>query len=334
MEAINPNDIAKLNTDDISCITLKNGKMVMIDESAPEKFSNKPPNKNNNIIDNNKKFEKLLISKHNILHFEGMNNFNTIKLNLEKANSRYDNKNNQNIFKNDFNVISNISRNINFYFKPNKNLSSNNKDLNNEEEKIDGNIKGKSRNYFDKMNTITDERFEQQKSNEMISFSIHSDLFKHYNSTQKTFISLATQLRQKRNKYSSNIKDKCSYQRYYELYQNKEFNNKLLKNLNINRIQHLQKPEKEHTSKDILNKYQINNNILNYNFNDNNSILFSTGLNDSNINNRTISTTSFYGAKTRASSESRIINNKLRSGVIGYSSTLICPTNIFKSKLD
>ena len=331
MEAINPNDIAKLNTDDISCITLKNGKMVMIDESAPEKFNNKPSNKNNNILNNDKKFEKLLISKHNILYFEGMNNFN--KLNLEKTNSRYAIKNNQNIFKNDFNVISNISRNINFYFKPNKTLSSNNKDLNNEEEKIDGKIKGKSRNYFDKMNTITDERFEQQKSNDMISFSIHSDLFKHYNSTQKTFISLATQLRQKRNKYSSNIKDKCSYQRYYELYQNKEFNNKLLKNLNINRIQHYQKPEKENTAKNILDKYQINNNILNYNFNDN-SILFSSGMNDSNINNRTISTTSFYGAKTRASSESRIINNKLRSGVIGYSSTLICPTNIFKSKLD
>ena len=333
MEAINPNDIAKLNTDDISCITLKNGKMVMIDESAPEKFNNKPPNKNSNILNNNKKFEKLLISKHNILHFEGMNNFNPIKLNPEKPNSRYDTKNTQNIFKNDFNVISNISRNINFYFKPNKNLSSSNKGLNNEEEKIDRNMKIKSRNYFDKINTITDERFEQQKSNEMISFSIHSDLFKHYNSTQKTFISLATQLRQKRNKYSSNIKDKCSYQRYYELYQNKEFNNKLLKNLNIIRIQHYKKPEMENTAKNILDKYQINNNILDYNFN-NNSIIFSPGLNDSNINNRTISTTSFYGAKTRASSESRIINNKLRSGVIGYSSTLICPTNIFKSKLD
>ena len=121
----------------------------------------------------------------------------------------------------------------------------------------------------------------------MISFSIHSDLFKHYNSTQKTFISLATQLRQKRNKYSSNIKDKCSYQRYYELYQNKEFNNKLLKNLNINRIQHYQKPEKENTAKNILDKYQINNNILNYNFDDN-SIIFSSGMNDSNLNNRTI----------------------------------------------
>ena len=333
MEAINPNDIAKLNTDDISCITLKNGKMVMIDESAPEKFNNKPPNKNSNILNNNKKFEKLLISKHNILHFEGMNNFNPIKLNPEKPNSRYDTKNTQNIFKNDFNVISNISRNINFYFKPNKNLSSSNKGLNNEEEKIDRNMKIKSRNYFDKINTITDERFEQQKSNEMISFSIHSDLFKHYNSTQKTFISLATQLRQKRNKYSSNIKDKCSYQRYYELYQNKEFNNKLLKNLNIIRIQHYKKPEMENTAKNILDKYKINNNIFDYNIN-NNSIIFSSGLNDSNINNRTISTTSFYGAKTRASSESRIINNKLRSGVIGYSSTLICPTNIFKSKLD
>ena len=335
METINPNDFAKLNTDDISCITLKNGKMVMIDESAPEKFSNKPSNKNSNILPNNKKFETLLISKHNILHFEGMKNFN--KFNLQTINSRY----NQNNFKNDFNLISNISRNVNFSFKPNKSVSNNipnfflNEDnykkLNKEEEKIDMNIKGKSRNYF---NTFTDEKYDQKKTNDMVSFSIHADLNKHYNLTQKTFMSMATQLRQKRNIYSSNIKDKSSYRKYYELFKNEKFNNKLLKNLNINRIQYYQKPENENTEKpkDILNKYNINNNTLDFADNSN-SILFSNGMNDSNINNRTIST-SFFGAKTRASSESKIFNYKIQSGMIGYSSTLICPKNIFKSKFD
>ena len=256
---------------------------------------------------------------------------------MQKINTRY----NQNTFKNDFNLISNISRNVNFSFKPNKSISNNipnfflnednYKNLNKEEEKMDMNMKGKSRNYF---NTFSDEKYDQKKTNDMVSFSIHADLNKHYNLTQKTFMSMATQLRQKRNIYSSNIKDKSSYRKYYELFKNKKFNNKLLKNLNINRIQYYQKPENENTEKpkDILNKYNINNNTLDFADNSN-SILFSNGMNDSNINNRTIST-SFFGAKTRASSESKIINYKIRSGMIGYSSTLICPKNIFKSKLD
>ena len=52
MDAINPNDISKLDRDAISFITLKNGKMIMVDESAPEKYTSNELNTTNNL--NNK----------------------------------------------------------------------------------------------------------------------------------------------------------------------------------------------------------------------------------------------------------------------------------------
>ena len=288
MEAINPNDIAKLDTEDISCITLKNGKMITVDKSAPEKFYNK-----------------------------------TVKI------------------KNDFNLISNISKNINFSYRPslNKNISNynsdyhlnkgfNNNNLNkeeiSEEEKMNIPSKRKSRNYFEKMD-------DPQKPNFIISLNIPADLNKRFNTTQKTFYSMVTQLKQKRNKYSTNLKDRSIYQRYYELYKNKENNNKFYKTLNLKKIQHYQIPEGEDKKNDILNKYHVKN--INLDFTINTNLFSSIDLNDSNTNIRTTAN-SFYGNKTRSSSVNQFLNYKVGSGRIEYSSTLICPSNIFKSKLE
>ena len=68
MEAINPNDIAKLEKDEISFITFKNGNMIMVDESAPEKYQSKEIKNNDKNIrinnkDKDKNFQKLSISK-------------------------------------------------------------------------------------------------------------------------------------------------------------------------------------------------------------------------------------------------------------------------------
>ena len=46
MESINPNDIGELDTETISYITLKNGNMVMIDDSVPEKLKKEKNIKN------------------------------------------------------------------------------------------------------------------------------------------------------------------------------------------------------------------------------------------------------------------------------------------------
>jgi hypothetical protein len=98
MESIHPNDIITLDMNQISYVTLKNGDMILIDESVPEKT-----NKNKKIISSDKnesiisKKHKLEISPLSILSFKGKRN--------EKNN------------KSDFNLYNKIVNNINFSFK-------------------------------------------------------------------------------------------------------------------------------------------------------------------------------------------------------------------------
>jgi len=101
MESIHPNDIITLDMTQISYVTLKNGDMILIDESVPQKS-----NKNENLIKSDKngatthKKLKLEISPISILSFKGKT--------TEKKN------------KNDFNLCNKISKNINFTFKENR----------------------------------------------------------------------------------------------------------------------------------------------------------------------------------------------------------------------
>lgn len=371
MDAINPNDIAKLNKGEISFVTLKNGKMVKVDESTPEKYISNEINdgkKNyNNILNNDKNTQKFSISKKITYLFEG----NDINNNLNLGKNSFINQ--PKILKNDFNLISFISKNTNFSYNnnPNKkvinnipnlkmknifkeneininnehneldnvntsninNLTNQKKDDITEEEKLDMRYNKKSRN-------ITNDLFEEkynQKFNSVLSFKITADLNKYFSTTQKTFNSLLTQLKQKKIKYSLNPKDKSRYQRYYELYKNKEKGGGT--NINFNKIKYYQEPNNdEDTNKnknEILGKNKFNKNNLNV-FNSKYRTIFyrnsnqdSIGVNDSirsSINRSSIN--SIYGSRTRASSENRISN-----GSIGYSSTLICPSNIFKSNL-
>lgn len=114
MESIHPNDIITLDMNQISYVTLKNGDMILIDESVPER-----PNKNKKVISSDKnesiisKNNKLEISPLSILSFKGRRN--------EKHN------------KSDFNLCNKIVNNINFSFKglelyKNGNFSENDKE--------------------------------------------------------------------------------------------------------------------------------------------------------------------------------------------------------------
>ena len=331
METINPKDISKLDTKDIAFITLKNNNKIMVDESAPEKFSKKS-NKTNDNIQNNK-FQKILISKNFNFSYKGKENKNI--LNLKKANPKTNNINNQNLQKNDFNLISQISKNIYFSFNRNNNKDkSNDIPIKKEEEKVNMAIKRKSRNSQKLKNPVFGEKNDQQKADNNIYFSIYPDLNKHYNSTQKKFISLVQQLRQKRIKNSSSIKDKASYNKYYELYKNNEKNN-LIKNIHFNRLKHYEEKAMEDNfkekekGKDIFDKNIFNSfKTSTIDYSDNNT--FYCGINDS----LRTSTISCYKQNTRSSSEIKVSNHKLKSGRIGYSSTLVFPLNIFKSKLN
>ena len=116
MKAINPNDLFKLDKDSISFITLKDGNMIMIDESAPEKFISNNPNKITNSSQKNNSSQKLTVSKRLTFSYKGENIPNNLY--NEKINSRYNDIYEQKIIKNDFNLISKISKNTNFEFKP------------------------------------------------------------------------------------------------------------------------------------------------------------------------------------------------------------------------
>ena len=378
MDAINPNDIAKLNKDEISFITLKNGKMVMVDESAPEKYiSNKindEKNYQNKKLNIDKKTQNFSISKKITYLFEG-NDINN-NLNSGKLNSKHSFINQPKILKNNFNLISFISKNTNFSYKNNSNKKVTNNipnlkmkniikekemNINNDlneldnvntsnisnlanqkkdelamEEKLGMNCKTKSRNIN---NDLFEEKYNQ-KFNSVASLKITADLNKYFSKTQQTFNSLLTQLKQKKIKYSMNPKDKNRYLKYYELYKNKGKDNEKLKNINFNKIQYYQEENNNNedsnkNNNDILGKNKFNKNILNI-FNSKYHSTFYRNVNQDlfgeNDSVRT-SLNSFYWNRTSASSKNIITNSKLSKGSIGYSSTLICPSNIFKTNL-
>ena len=117
MEIISPKEFPNLDTNIISFITLKNGKVIKLETSNLEEQDKEIKKVNlqstlETIHDNPLKISKMII-----LCFEGKQNMNN-KLN-----------NNRIILKNDFNIISKIIRNTNFtYFGK---LISNNQKINN-----------------------------------------------------------------------------------------------------------------------------------------------------------------------------------------------------------
>ena len=112
MESINPSDIANLDFDSISFITLKTGDMIMIDNSVPKKIQLDKKIKNNkNITQKDTIKPKLSVSKQNNFSYKG-------KITFNKFSSKYNNiNNNQILLKNNFNLISKISKNISFCYK-------------------------------------------------------------------------------------------------------------------------------------------------------------------------------------------------------------------------
>ena len=107
METLNPNDIGKLDFDTFSFITLKNGDMIMIDSSAPEKYKSEKQTCNNELIQKNQILNNLSVSKQITFTFKGKNTFNK---NIDKSNKQI-------IMKSDFNSVSLPSKSINVCYK-------------------------------------------------------------------------------------------------------------------------------------------------------------------------------------------------------------------------
>ena len=122
METIHPNDIQELDADTFSFITLKNGNMIMIDDSVPEKP--KTTKLKNDIKSNNEKIpQELKVSEQLTIAFEGKKEEKSENIDeIKKENSA-----NKIIVKSDFNLISKITENTKFTFfgNPIKNISKN-----------------------------------------------------------------------------------------------------------------------------------------------------------------------------------------------------------------
>ena len=420
METIHPNDIQELDADTFSFITLKNGNMIMIDDSVPQKAKTTKVKNDNDSQKIERIPQDLKVSDQLTISFKGNNPGNNINFNDNYGQ----NNDNKIIVKSDFNLLSEITENTNFsYFgKPNnrglnnipkitinRNENENNSDNNektdrsnitkslntfspvlssntniktnvnqnmllnnknndedenntssnritkNEENKEDegGNdvnsrIRRKSRNYIEKIEKLVGDR-NRHTVKAVISLNIPSDVTRERSSTQKQFDKLVAQFRTKQSKYRKDKND-IAYQKYYELYKDKD--SKLYNGPNFNRIKYYHEAEAEDIENDIFfsandlnskNELNSNNNLMvnnTYNntfyggFNNNvNKSLNYNIINPSFDYNLNKTTNSFYGAKARTSSENKIINNKLVGSSTGYSSTLVYPSNRFMRRL-
>ena len=107
METINPKDVSKLDFDSISFITLKNGDMIMIDGSFPEKYKSELPKNDNHRNKKEKNSFKLEVTKQLSFSFKGKKQFNNV---IDKGNKKI-------LIKSDFNRISYPSKTVNLTFK-------------------------------------------------------------------------------------------------------------------------------------------------------------------------------------------------------------------------
>ena len=407
METINPKDVGKLDFDSISFITLKNGDMIMIDGSAPEKYKSEAPKYDNYSIKSKNNIQNLEVMKQLSFTYKGKNKYNNT---IDKINNKIILKNDfnsisypskamnlsfkgisnnkfalnnfqnlpikQNIKKNSLFEISNINNNINLNNKRlsynpeinpkinaikkatennnnnssetnsnNQPSSTRNNNINNlniqtremtEEEKLDQRIKRKSRNYLERLSLIFNEK-NKPLVNAVISLKIPSDVNRQISETEKEFDMMVTQLKQKRSKYNFSRTGNNLYNKYYELYKD---NNKEVKYLNLNRIKYYQEAENDNKENEpqMNNNETLNNNnqrMVDNTFNINNTIYvnnktnFGIGLTDTNLNNKVMN--SFYGEKNRATRDNNNFSSRIRTN---SSSSLVCPSNIIKNKLN
>ena len=172
--------------------------------------------------------------------------------------------------------------------------------------------------------------------NAVISLKIPSDVKRQISETEKEFDMMVTQLKQKRSKYNFSRTGNNLYNKYYELYKD---NNKEVKYLNLNRIKYYQEAENDNKENEpqMNNNETLNNNqrMVDNTFNIYNTIYvnnktnFGIGLTDTNLNNKVMN--SFYGEKNRATRDNNNFSSRIRTN---SSSSLVCPSNIIKNKLN
>ena len=159
MESIHPNDIITMDLNSISYLTLKNGNMVLIDDSVPEKGNkekmklSKSSGSNKNEPKKIQKNIKLEIVSPSSLYFKGIKIYNS-----------HNNENDRR--KHDYKIFNKIIKNENFLIKGIKaNYFNNNDILEKEKENIPTN------NINNHFNVDKTSKFSYQNENKMDSYS-------------------------------------------------------------------------------------------------------------------------------------------------------------------
>ena len=294
-------------------------------------------NENENHSFNNEKTDRSNITK-------SLNTFSPIL----SSNTNIKTNANQNMLLSNKNKIDEDENNTSSQRIINSKNEDNKEDEDGDGDDVNSRIRRKSRNYIEKIEKLVGDR-NRHTVKAVISLNIPSDVTRERSSTQKQFDKLVAQFRQKQSKYRRDKND-INYQKYYELY--KDTDSKLYNGPNINRIKYYHEAEADDIENDILfstneintkNSVNTNNNIIvnnTYNntfygsFNNNMNKSFNYNIiNPSFDYNMNKTMNSFYGTKTRTSRENKNLNNKLVGSSIGYSSTLVYPSNKFIKKL-
>jgi hypothetical protein len=275
-------------------------------------------------------------------NIKNQNNFNS---NILLNNNDINNSNNPKVIQFDENNIS-----------TNNNLDANNEDENKEED-VNSRINKKSRNYLERIEKMVGDK-HSQTIKAVISLYIPCENPTVYTKTQKQFDKLMAQLRGRQNK-NRRKKDEINYPKYYHLY--KDSHDKIFNGIigpKEKRIKYYEEAEAEDKENEIhinpnetLFKSSLNNNSIVMNNSISNNTFYSGFNNNNNINNKnnknkSISnigcgsydlnktSCSFYGNKTRATSENKMFSSRLVGSNFGLGSGLIYPCNKFVKKYD
>ena len=329
---------------------------------ADNNFSNLKFNNNQNTQKSN--FNGIIDKTNNLDFSKSLNNFSPIQMANPNQNANM-NINNQNITNFNSNILLN-NNDINNSNKPkiiqfeennistNNNFDASNEDENKEED-VNSRINKKSRNYLERIEKMVGDR-NSHTIKAVISLNIPCENPTIYTKTQKQFDKLVAQLRGRQNKYRKK-KDEINYPKYYHLY--KDNHDKLFNGIvgsKENRIKYYEEAEAEDKENEIrlnpnetLFKSSLNNNTIFMNNSISNNTFYSGFNNNNNINNKnnknkSISNIglgnndlnktsgSFYGNKTRATSENKMLSSRLVGSNLGFGSGLIYPCNRFVKK--
>jgi hypothetical protein len=328
------------------------------EKATNNNFSNFKYNNNQNTQMTN--FNGIIDKTNNLDFSKSLNNFSPIQMANSNANTNIKNQNNFNsnilLNNNDINN-SNNPKVIQFEesnISTNNNLDANNEDENKEED-VNSRINKKSRNYLERIEKMVGDK-HSHTIKAVISLYIPCENPTVYTKTQKQFDKLMAQLRGRQNK-NRRKKDEINYPKYYHLY--KDNHDKIFNGIigpKEKRIKYYEEAEAEDKENEIhinpnetLFKSSLNNNSIVMNNSISNNTFYSGFNNNNNINNKnnknkSISNIgfgnndlnktsgSFYGNKTRATSENKMLSSRLVGSNLGFGSGLIYPCNKFVKK--